>query len=164
MGETTEFISKRKDYISYDECFMNCAIVFSKRSKDPSTQVGACIVNSQNRIMGLGYNGLPRGMDDDKFNWSRSNDYLDSKYPYVCHAEMNAIANCNQLLDLGDSTMYTTLYPCNECAKMIIQKGIRKVVYQDHKYEGVDSFVAAEKMLKACGVEVVKYNDKLLIK
>ena len=130
MSDTkVEFINKRKEYISWNDYFMNLALLSSKRSKDPNSQVGACIINKDNKILGIGYNGLPNGYDDNKFNWSRDNNYLDSKYPYVCHAEMNAILNSNSILNLKNSTIYTTLYPCNDCSKLIIQSGIKKVIY-----------------------------------
>ena len=160
----TEFVSKRANYIDKDVFNMNIAILSSLRSKDPNSQVGAAIVDSDHKIIGTGYNGLPRGMNDDTFNWSRDNPYLDSKYPYVCHGEMNAIANCNELLNLKDTTIYTTLFPCNECAKLIIQKGIKKVVYLNHKYEDNEKFIASKKMLDMCGVETVQYTKDIIIK
>lgn len=157
------FTHKRESYTKWDEYFMNIALLSASRSKDPNSQVGACIVNTDKIIIGTGYNGLPRGMDDDTFNWSRTNDYLDSKYPYVCHAEMNAISNCNQLLDLSNGILYTTLYPCNECTKLIIQKGIKKVVYLEHKYPKDKSFIASTKMLKDCKIEVIQYKGRILV-
>lgn len=155
--KNTEIVSKRKEYLSWNQYFMELAILSSKRSKDPNSQVGACIVNDDNRIVGIGYNGLPRGMNDDAFNWSRNNNYMDSKYPYVCHAEMNAILNSNHILNLKDTTIYTTLFPCNECTKLIIQSGIKKVVYLQHKYPKVDSFKASKQMLNTCGIKLLKF-------
>ena len=155
----SEKIHKREEYLSWNDYFMQLAILSSKRSKDPSSQVGACIVNSDNRIVGIGYNGLPKGMNDDTFNWSRNNDFLYSKYPYICHAEMNAILNSNETLKLKDTTIYTTLYPCNECTKLIIQSGIKKVIYLENKYPDKDSFIASANMLKECGIIVEQFTQ-----
>lgn len=143
-------MSKRTDYISWDEYFMEIAKLSAKRSKDPSTQVGACIVNDDNKIVGIGYNGFPNGINDDELSWSREGNYLDTKYPYVCHAELNAIMNCT-LIPKG-STIYVTLFPCNECAKLIIQAGIKKVVYFSHKYKNTDSMRASETLFEKSGV------------
>jgi len=143
-------MSKRTDYISWDEYFMEIAKLSAKRSKDPSTQVGACIVNDDNKIVGIGYNGFPNGINDDELSWSREGNYLDTKYPYVCHAELNAIMNCT-LIPKG-STIYVTLFPCNECAKLIIQAGIKKVVYLSHKYKNTDSTRASETLFEKSGV------------
>lgn len=144
-------MSKRTDYISWDEYFMGVALLSAKRSKDPSTQVGACIVNSKNKIVGAGYNGLPVGCDDDTFPWDKHGEFLDTKYPYVCHAELNAILN-NIGMDLQGCRIYTALFPCNECAKAIIQSGITEVIYLSDKYEGSDASVASKKMLRTAGV------------
>ena len=120
---------KRENYISWDEYFMGIALLSAQRSKDPSTQVGACIVNQSNKIMSLGYNGLPAGCDDDEFPWERcGDDDYETKYPYVCHAELNAILNAGGR-DLSGCKLYVALFPCNECAKAIIQSGIKEVVY-----------------------------------
>ena len=143
-------MSKRTDYISWDEYFMEIAKLSAKRSKDPSTQVGACIVNDDNKIVGIGYNGFPNGINDDELSWSREGNYLDTKYPYVCHAELNAIMNCT-LIPKG-SIIYVTLFPCNECAKLIIQAGIKKVVYLSHKYKNTDSARASETLFEKSGV------------
>ncbi|MFT3902017.1 MAG: dCMP deaminase family protein [Niabella sp.] len=142
---------KREGYISWDEYFMGVALLSGKRSKDPSTQVGSCIVNQQNKIVGVGYNGLPMGCADDEFPWEKQGAYLDTKYPYVCHAELNAILN-NIALDLKGCKIYTALFPCNECTKAIIQAGIKEVVYLSDKYATVDSFVAARRMMDVAGV------------
>ena len=115
---------KRNDYISWDEYFMGIALLSANRSKDPNTQVGACIVNDRNRIMSVGYNGFPAGCDDDVFPWEREGGEFDTKYPYVCHAELNAILNCTH--DLRGCRIYVALFPCNECAKAIIQSGIKE--------------------------------------
>ena len=113
---------KRSNYISWDEYFMAIAKLSAMRSKDPSTQVGACIVGADNRILSIGYNGTPNGFNDDEFPWNREGDNLNTKYPYVCHAELNAILNSNH--DLKNSKIYVTLFPCNECAKAVIQSEI----------------------------------------
>ncbi|PRP77376.1 deoxycytidylate deaminase [Planoprotostelium fungivorum] len=125
--------TKRENYLSWDEYFMSVAFLSAMRSKDPNTQVGACIVNTDNRIVGIGYNGLPTGCEDDQFPWARHGDPLDTKYPFVCHAEMNAILNRNTG-DLRHSRIYVALFPCNECSKLIIQSGIKEVVYYGDKY------------------------------
>ena len=141
---------KRENYISWDEYFMGVALLSAQRSKDPSTQVGACIVNDKKRIVGIGYNGFPYGVDDDQFPWAKNNDWVNSKYPYVVHAEPNAILNATVPLD--NSTLYVTLFPCNECAKLIIQSGIREVVYLIDKYHERDMFIASRRMFDAAGV------------
>ena len=141
----------RKDYISWDQYFMGVAILSSKRSKDPNTQVGACIVNKKKRIVGIGYNGFPYGCSDQDFPWAnKEEDFLDNKYPYVVHAEPNAILNANGPLD--NCRLYVSLFPCNECAKLIIQSGIKEIVYMDDKYNGTPSDIASKKMLDAAGV------------
>jgi dCMP deaminase len=144
-------VNKRQDYISWDEYFMGVALLSAKRSKDPSTQVGACIVNDKNKIVGAGYNGLPIGCDDDDFPWDKTGDFLQTKYPYVCHAELNAILN-NIGMDLHGCKIYTALFPCNECSKAIIQSGIKEVIYLSDKYEGNDVFKASRIMLSKAGV------------
>ena len=147
---------KSNTYISWDEYFMGVAVLSSMRSKDPNTKVGACIVNNKKRIVGIGYNGLPVGCSDDVFPWERQGGFLDTKYPYVVHAEPNAILNATS--DLTNSTLYVTLFPCNECAKLIIQSGIKEIVYLDDKYEGTDSDLASKKMLQSAGVTWRKVN------
>lgn len=144
-------MKKRNNYISWDEYFMGVAILSAKRSKDPNTQVGACIVNKKNRIVGTGYNGLPAGCSDDEFPWDKQGDFLQTKYPYVCHAELNAILN-NIGMDLAGCRIYTALFPCNECSKAIIQSGISEVVYLSDKYEASDSAKASKRMLENAGV------------
>ena len=144
---------KRDNYISWDEFFMGAAMLCAKRSKDPNTQVGACIVNDENRILSVGYNGFPYGCDDDSFPWERSaEDDYDTKYPYVCHAELNAILNCRGR-SLAESRIYVALFPCNECAKAIIQSGIKEVVYLSDKYANTSSTRASKRMFDAAGVK-----------
>ena len=126
-------MNKRSDYLSWDEYFMGVALLSAQRSKDPNTQVGACIINEKKKIVGIGYNGLPIGCDDDTFPWDRDGDFLATKYPYVCHAELNAILN-KISADLDKCTVYVTLFPCNECAKVIIQSGIQEIIYLTNKY------------------------------
>ncbi|QGW29166.1 deoxycytidylate deaminase [Phnomibacter ginsenosidimutans] len=153
-------MAKRTDYISWDEYFMGVALLSGRRSKDPSTQVGACIVNKQNKIVGAGYNGLPIGCSDDDFPWGKQGDFLQTKYPYVCHAELNAILN-NIGMDLTGCRIYTALFPCNECAKAIIQSGIKEVVFLSDKYAGNDSFVASKHMFDTAGVSYRKVNTQV---
>ena len=141
---------KSNNYISWDEYFMGVAILSSMRSKDPNTKVGACIVNDKKRIVGIGYNGLPYGCSDDEFPWERSGGFLDTKYPYVVHAEPNAILNSTTSLE--NATLYVTLFPCHECAKLIIQSGIKEIVYMGDKYDGTESDLASKKMLKSAGL------------
>ena len=144
-------MEKRADYLSWDEYFMGVALLSAQRSKDPNTQVGACIINEKKKIVGMGYNGLPIGCDDDHFPWAREGDFLETKYPYVCHAELNAILN-KISADLDKCTVYVTLFPCNECAKVLIQSGIQEVIYLSNKYPDSDSVKAARKMFDSAGV------------
>jgi len=153
-------ISKRADYISWDEYFMGTAILSGKRSKDPSTQVGACIVDENKRIVGTGYNGAPRGIDDADFPWEREGDFLNTKYAYVCHAELNAILNSTKE-SLNGCTIYIALFPCNECAKAIIQSGIKRVVYLSDKYKDVSAIIASRKLLEMAKVEVSEMEPKI---
>lgn len=148
-------MSKRTNYISWDEYFMGVALLSAKRSKDPATQVGACIVNQKNKIVGAGYNGLPAGCNDDEFPWVKQGSFLETKYPYVCHAELNAILN-NIGMDLHGCRIYTALFPCNECSKAIIQAGITEVIFLSDKYAGTDSFIASKNMLDKAGVKYRK--------
>lgn len=148
---------KRIDYISWDEYFMGVALMSAYRSKDPGTQVGACIVSQDKRIMTVGYNGMPSGCSDDDFPWEREGDPLNTKYLYVCHAEMNAILNSGHS-DLRGSTIYTTLFPCAECTKALIQKGVHEVIYLSDKYAGQDLFVAAKRMMDSAGVVYREYT------
>ena len=150
---------KRQDYLSWEEYFMGLAILSAERSKDPSTQVGACIVDQDNKIVSVGYNGAPIGYDDDKdMNWERNGDFLNTKYAYVCHSELNAILNSK--IPVTGCKLYVTLFPCNECAKVIIQSGIKEIVYLSDKYDGTKENIAAKKMLYACGISYKKYESK----
>jgi len=147
--------TKRTDYIGWDEYFMAVAILSGYRSKDPNTQVGACIVNDENRIVGIGYNGFPAGCSDDELPWGRQGEPLDTKYPYVCHAEANAILN-SDFGRMGNCKIYVNIFPCNECAKLIIQAGIKRVVYVHDLYPDDDRFVAAKRLFKLSGVQMVQ--------
>lgn len=137
-------------HISWDEYFMGVALLSSYRSKDPNTKVGACIVNTDKRIIGIGYNGFPFGCLDEVFPWAREGETLDTKYPYVVHAEPNAILNSTS--SLKGATLYVTLFPCNECAKLIIQSGIKHIVYMQDKYKDSEYYVASKRMFDAAGV------------
>ena len=155
---------KRNDYLTWDEYFMGIAMLSAMRSKDPSTQVGACIVNDDKRIMSMGYNGMPRCCSDDEYPWDRDGEGLDSQYLYVCHAEFNAILNCER--NVRDCTVYVTLFPCNECAKAIVQSGIKEIVYMEDKYADSDSVKASKRMFDPAGVKYRQYvptgNEKIL--
>lgn len=142
---------KRVDYIEWDEYFMGVALLSGKRSKDPNTQVGACIVNQDKKIIGVGYNGLPIGCSDDEYPWDREGEFLETKYPFVCHAELNAILNSTKTLK--DCTIYVALFPCHECSKAIIQSGIKEIVYLSDKYDKTESNRASKKMLDSAGVK-----------
>ena len=132
---------------------MGVALLAAERSKDPSTQVGACIVDSEKRILSTGYNGFPHGCSDDEFPWNRDEALGETKYQFVVHAELNAILNASGK-SLAGSTLYVGLFPCNECAKAIIQSGIREVIYLSDKYNGTPSFEASRKMLCSAGVSL----------
>ena len=147
---------KRKDYIKWDEYFMGIALLSTERSKDPSTSVGACIVSEDNKILSVGYNGMPIGCSDDEFPWSRDGESLDTKYLYVCHAELNAILNYTGI-NIKGAKIYTTLFPCNECTKAIIQKGMKEIIYMSDKYAATDTVIASKKMLDAAGVAYRQY-------
>lgn len=148
---------KRTDYISWDEYFMGVAVLSGMRSKDPSTQVGCCIVSQENKILSMGYNGLPIGCDDDAFPWERSGDELDTKYPYVAHSELNAILNYSGG-SLKGAKLYVSLFPCNECAKAIIQSGIKEVIYDSDKYSTTPATIASKRMMDAAGVKYRQYQ------
>ena len=148
---------KRQDYLSWDEYFMGIAELSARRSKDPSTQVGACIVDDNNKIMSVGYNGMPKACSDDEFPWDREGGQLETKYFFVCHAELNAILNYRGG-SLEGSRLYATLFPCNECAKAIIQAGIKEIIYACDKYADSDSVVASKMMFKAAGVKLTPYT------
>ncbi|MCL4208954.1 dCMP deaminase family protein [Patescibacteria group bacterium] len=148
---------KRTDYISWDQYFMGIALFSGERSKDPNTQVGACIVDKNKKVVGLGYNGLPRGLEDDDFPWDREGEFLKTKYAYICHAELNAILNSTRS-SLENCSVYVSLFPCNECAKAIIQSGISEVVYLSDKYAQTDIIKASKKMLTTAGVKLRQYR------
>ena len=154
---------KRKDYLNLDELFMASAVIAAARSKDPSSQVGACLSGSDNRILSLGYNGTPNNWDDDKFPWEReAEDHNYTKYPYVIHSEMNAILNYKgDHKDLVGATCYVTLFPCSNCAKFLAQAGIKKIVYLSNKYENTPDDIAAKTCLKACGVTYEQFPEEL---
>ncbi|MEA4890177.1 MAG: dCMP deaminase family protein [Clostridiaceae bacterium] len=153
-------MNKRSDYISWDEYFMGIALLSAQRSKDPNTQVGACIVNQQHKIVSVGYNGMPIGCSDDEFPWDREGTPLETKYPYVCHAELNAILN-NVGFNLAGCTIYVPLFPCNECGKAIIQSGIREVVYISDKYAETDNVKASKLMMEHAGVHYRRLETHL---
>lgn len=144
---------KREGYISWDDYFMGVALLAAQRSKDPSTQVGACIVDNNNRILSTGYNGFPQGCSDDEFPWNRDESAGETKYPFVVHAELNAVLNASGK-DLHGSKLYVGLFPCNECAKAIIQSGVKEVIYLSNKYDGQPNVEQSKRMLHAAGVKV----------
>ena len=146
---------KRNDYIGWDDYFMGVSLLAADRSKDPSTQVGACIVSDDNRILSTGYNGFPQGCSDDDFPWGRNADEGETKYAYVVHAELNAILNARGKT-LAGSTLYVGLFPCNECAKAIIQAGISEVIYLSDKYSGTAENLASKRMLGAAGIKLTQ--------
>ncbi len=148
---------KRNDYISWDEYFMGVSVLSGMRSKDPNTQVGACIVGPDNRILSMGYNGFPNGCPDELFPWAREGEPLRTKYPFVTHGELNAILNYKGG-SLEGSKLYVSMFPCNECAKAIIQAGIKTVVYACDKYKESDSVIASKKMFDAAGVAYYQYE------
>ncbi len=144
---------KRNDVITWDEFFMRVAVAASMRSKDPNTQVGACIADTNNRILSVGYNGTPSALNDDDFPWGVSDDPLHDKHGYVVHAEANAVLTYRgSLKDMGGATIYVTLFPCNECAKILAQVGIGEVVYLDDKYEGTEDNLISKRILDSCGI------------
>lgn len=162
--------SKRKDYLNWDEYFMAIAKLSAMRSKDPSTQVGACIVSENNRILSIGYNGAPNGYHDDYFPWEKEGDPLETKYMYVVHAERNAILNYRgSRKDLEGSKIYASLFPCHECAKEIIQSGIKEVVYLTDSFKsGQEQVLASKRLFDMCGVKYTKLeideDKQILIK
>ena len=149
---------KRKDYISWDEYFMGVALLASKRSKDPNTQVGACIVDENNIILSTGYNGFPIGCSDDEFPWAREGE--DTKYPYVVHAELNTILNATGR-NLRGARIYVSLFPCNECTKAIIQSGITEVIYLSDKYANTPLNIASKRMLSSAGISVRQLESSI---
>ncbi|MCH5171529.1 MAG: dCMP deaminase family protein [Erysipelotrichales bacterium] len=153
-------MGKRPDYITWEEYFMGIAQLSALRSKDPSTQVGACIANADNKVVSIGYNGMPHGLNDDHMPWGRG-EGLESKYLYVCHAEFNAILNSN-ISNLKGTKIYVTLFPCNECTKAIIQTGIKEVIYLSDKYAETVETKASKKMLDMAGIKYRKFEGKLI--
>lgn len=152
---------KRENYLSWDEYFMAVALLSAQRSKDPNTQVGACVANEQNKIVGVGYNGFPMGCSDDELPWERQGKFLETKYPYVCHAELNAVLNAIST-DLRNCRIYVGLFPCNECTKVIIQSGIKEIIYLSDKYKDTDQVRASKIMLKkARGITYRRIETKL---
>lgn len=149
---------KRKDYISWDEYFMGIAKLSAMRSKDPNTQVGCCIVGKDNRILSVGYNGFPNGCSDDDFPWGREGGLEESKYFYTTHSELNAILNCRGQ-NLEGSRLYVSLFPCNECAKAIIQSGIKEIIYDCDKYADTPGVIASKRMLAASGIACRRYEQ-----
>ncbi|CUQ09904.1 cytidine deaminase [Clostridium baratii] len=151
---------KRTDFISWDEYFMGLALLSAKRSKDPSTQVGACIVSPNNRVLSVGYNGFAFGCSDDDYSWEREGEFLETKYPYVVHAELNAILN-NRGVSLENAKLYVALFPCNECAKAIIQCGIKEVIYLSNKYADTDIVKASKRMFESAGVKLTQLKPSV---
>uniref|UniRef100_A0A3Q0TA85 Deoxycytidylate deaminase n=1 Tax=Amphilophus citrinellus TaxID=61819 RepID=A0A3Q0TA85_AMPCI len=145
--------------LSYSDYFMAVALLSAKRSKDPNTQVGACIVNQENKIVGTGYNRMPNGCDGE-LPWAHTGPKLERKYIYVCHAELNAIINKSKA-DMNGCTIYVTLFPCNECAKLIIQAGLSEVVYLSDKYHDEDETIASRRMLDLA--EIPYSKNRLLV-
>ena len=153
-----ELNKQREDYLNWDEYFMGVAVLSSMRSKDPNTQVGAGIVSKNNRILSIGYNGTPNGFEDRFFPWDRKGEYLETKYPFVCHAEMNAISNFKgNKKDLEDAKLYVTLFPCNDCAKLVVQNGIKEVIYLSDKYKDTDGIKASKIMFDTCGIKYTEF-------
>lgn len=155
-------IPPRPEAISWDECFMRIAHVISERSKDPSTQVGALVATTDNVVMGVGYNGFPRGIENSDLPWDRDGDYLDTKYPYICHAEENAVYNASG--SVKGCKIYCTLFPCNECAKAIIQNGISEVVYESDKYADTPAVQASKRLFAHSGVKTRQYISDFIQK
>lgn len=155
-------LKPRENVINWTDYFMSMAILTSMRSKDPNSQVGAVLVNDKNRIISLGYNGFPQGVDNYSLPWDRDGEFLNTKYPYVVHAEQNAVHNAN-MQDLSNCTLYCTLYPCVECGKIIIQKGIKNIIYLSDKYYHTDFSKAATKLFLMTGTICIKYTGHLQI-
>ena len=152
---------KRQDTLTWDEYFMGLAHLSALRSKDPNTQVGACIVDENHRVVSVGYNGFPKGCSDDTFPWGREGGVLETKYAFVVHAELNAILNSPR--SVAGCTLYVSLFPCNECAKALIQAGIRRIVYESDKYAATETTIASKRMLKAAGVELKRIENTIRI-
>ena len=152
-------MNKRENTLTWDEYFMGLAHLSALRSKDPNTQVGAAIIDENHRVVSVGYNGFPKGCSDDEFPWSRSGGVLNSKYAFVVHAELNAILNSPR--SVSGCTIYVSLFPCNECAKAIIQSGIKRIVYESNKYADTETTIASKKMLQAAGIELVQLENTI---
>lgn len=152
-------MGKRENVLTWDEYFMGLAHLSALRSKDPSTAVGAAIVDENHRVVSVGYNGFPKGCDDDTFPWEREGDFLETKYAFVVHAELNAILNSPR--SVSGCSIYVSLFPCNECAKAIIQSGIKRIVYESDKYADTKGVIASKRMLKAAGVELVRIDNTI---
>lgn len=150
---------KRKDTLTWDEYFMGLAHLSALRSKDPSTQVGAAIVDENHRVVSVGYNGFPKGCSDDIYPWGREGGVLDTKYAFVVHAELNAILNSPR--SVAGCSIYVSLFPCNECAKAIIQSGIKRIVYESDKYCDSETTIASKRMLKSAGVELIRLKNTI---
>lgn len=150
------------DPISWDSYFMNVAILTSKRSSDINTKVGACLVDSSNRIIGCGYNGIPKGLDKSLFPTNRDKELHESKYGYVVHAEANALLNTT-VFDLTNSKLYCTLFPCNECVKLLLQKGISEIIYLSDIHHNDPPYIAARKLLEAANIIVRQYEGEILL-
>ncbi len=155
-------MGKREGTLTWDEYFMGLAHLSALRSKDPSTQVGAAIVDENHRVVSVGYNGFPKGCDDDEYPWDREGGVLDTKYAFVVHAELNAILNSPR--SVQGCTIYVSLFPCNECAKAIIQSGIKRVVYESDKYAKTEGVLASKRMFKSAGVELVRIENTIDLK
>ncbi|NLW15654.1 MAG: dCMP deaminase family protein [Erysipelothrix sp.] len=154
-------MKRKEDVITWDEYFMGVAHLSALRSKDPSTRVGAVIVDPNKKIIGIGYNGFPIGVSDDVNPWEREGDFVNSKYAYVVHAELNAILNAPT--QVRGCSLYVSLFPCNECAKAIIQSGIKEIVYEDDKYADTDAVIVSKKMLEEAGVKIRKTQHKVVL-
>ena len=152
-------MDKRENTLTWDEYFMGLAHLSALRSKDPNTQVGAAIIDENHRVVSVGYNGFPKGCSDDEFPWSRSGGVLNSKYAFVVHAELNAILNSPR--SVSGCTIYVSLFPCNECAKAIIQSGIKRIVYESDKYADTETTIASKKMLQAAGIELLQLENTI---
>ena len=149
---------KRQNYYSWGEAFIQMCRIIAQRSKDPNTQTGACIVSQKNIIISFGYNGFPRGCNDDVLPWDREGEFAKTKYPYVVHAEENAVLNAP--CSTEGAKMYCSLFPCNECTKVIIQKGIQEIIYESDKYHDAKEYIASRKMLNMAGIKYRQYIPK----
>lgn len=153
--------------LNWDETFMNMSLLISMRSKDPNTRVGSVIVKD-NKVLGMGYNGMPFSIgenNDTIYPWDKeSDDIYSNKHGYVVHSEVNAILNST--CSVKGATIYVSLFPCNECAKIIVQSGIKKVVYLDEWDKTKPTVKASRRILENAGVELVKLENfnKLILK